>query len=289
MGFLAGDLLNGRGPATRDEHLAALYAAARFASMGLEPAGDNSTFLQKTALPPEFQRRLQKFQAVPDKTLPETWNAIAVLRGTAHPDQVIVLSAHLDALGLKNGLIYNGADDDASGTAAVLSLAQFLSSGPRPQRTILFALFDAEEIGGAGDRAFLAHPAVPLTSIITDLNFEMIGRPDPQVARDTLWLTGFERTTLGPQLACHGAHLAPDPHPAQHFFQRSDNFALAKRGVIAQTISSYDLHTDYHQPSDKLSTIDFNHLAAAVDSVRGAILWLANTTWRPTWNPGQKP
>ena len=289
LSFLAADLLNGRGPATRDEHIAALYAASRFAAMRLEPAGDNGSFLQKTALTPDFQRNLQKFPSTAQNATPETWNAVAILHGARQDDEVIVLSAHLDAYGARGGAIYNGADDDASGVAAVLSLAQFLTSGPRPQRTVVFALFGGEEIGGAGDRAFLSHPPVPLTSIVADLNFEMIGRPDRAVPPDALWLTGFERTTLGPQLACHGAHLVPDPHPTQHFFERSDNFALARRGIVAQTVSSYGLHADYHQPSDKLSTIDFPHLAAAVDSVRLPILWLANTNWRPQWKPGQRP
>jgi len=117
----------------------------------------------------------------------------------------------------------------------------------------------------------------------------MIGRPDPAVPGSDLWLTGFDRSTLGPELARHGAPVVPDPHPSKNFFQRSDNFALARQGIIAHTVSSYGLHTDYHQPSDELSTIDFNHLDAAIASMIEPIRWLANTTWRPVWNPGGKP
>jgi len=204
------------------------------------------------------------------------------------------LTAHLDHLGIgppnaAGDSIYNGADDDASGTTAVLALAHAFAAGPRARRTMVFALFGSEELGGLGNAGFLAHPPVPLASIVADLEFEMIGRPDPAVPGDALWLTGYERSNLGPELAKHGAHLLPDPHPRENFFQRSDNIALARRGIIAQTVSSYGLHKDYHQPSDDLAKIDFNHLDRAIASMVDPIRWLAGTAWRPAWNPGGKP
>jgi hypothetical protein len=295
MNFLADDELHGRGSATRDEHIAALFVAAQLQSLGLEPGGENGTFLQKSALPdplPErVQQRLSRFQNVPRK---ETWNAIGILRGSTAPNEVILLSAHLDHLGIgpanaAGDTNYNGADDDASGTTAVLALAHILATGPRPRRTIVFALFGSEELGGFGDRAFLAHPPVPLNSIVANLEFEMIGRPDPAVPAGTLWFTGFERSNLGPELVKHGAHLVKDPHPTQNFFRRSDNYALAQQGIVAQTVSSYGLHKDYHQPSDELSTIDFKHMTNAIESMVNPIRWLANSTWKPIWNPGGKP
>jgi Zn-dependent M28 family amino/carboxypeptidase len=294
MEFLADDELHGRGSATRDEHIAALFAAAQFQSLGLKPGGDNGTFLQKTALPdplpPRVQQRLSKFEDTPRK---ETWNAIAVLPGSTLPNETVLLTAHLDHLGIGpavNGdIIYNGADDDASGTTAILTLAHILATGLRPRRTIVFALFGSEEIGGYGNRAFLQHPPVPLSSIIANLEFEMIGRPDPVLPAGTLWLTGFDRSNLGPELARHGAHLVNDPHPKELFFQRSDNYALAQQGIIAHTVSSFGLHKDYHHPSDELSTIDFTHMTNAISSMVNPIRWLANSTWKPQWNPGGKP
>jgi Zn-dependent M28 family amino/carboxypeptidase len=298
MAFLADDELHGRGSATRDEHIAALFAAAQLQSLGLEPGGDNGTFLQKSPLPnplpDRLQQRLSSFEDTPRK---ETWNAIAILRGATKPEEVVLLTAHLDHLGIgrpnpaKPGadLIYNGADDDASGTTAVLTLAHLLATAHRPARTIVFALFGSEEIGGFGNKAFLEHPPVPLSSIIANLEFEMIGRPDPAVPAGTLWLTGFDRSNLGPELAKQGAHLVNDPHPKEQFFQRSDNFALALQGVIAHTVSSFGLHTDYHHPSDELSTIDFNHMTNAIASMTDPIRWLANSTFKPQWNPGGRP
>jgi Peptidase family M28 len=294
MEFLADDELHGRGSATRDEHIAALFAASQFESLGLEPGGDNHTFLQKTPLPVPLpapvQQRLSKFEDTPRK---ETWNAVAILRGTTEPNEVILLTAHLDHLGIgpavKGDNNYNGADDDASGTTAVLTLAHILAIGPRPRRTIVFALFGSEEIGGYGNRAFLARPPFPLTDIVANLEFEMIGRPDPAVPPGTLWLTGFSRSNLGPELAGHGAHLVNDPHPKEQFFRRSDNYALAEEGIVAHTVSSFGLHKDYHQPSDELSTIDFTHMTNAVASIVTPIRWLADSTWKPQWNPGGKP
>ncbi len=101
-----------------------------------------------------------------------------------------------------------------------------------PKRTVLFVLFGSEETGGQGNGYFLQHPPVPLKNIVANLEFEMIGRPDAAVKPDELWLTGFERSNLGPELAKHGAKLVADPHPQQHFFQRSDNYALAGKAWL---------------------------------------------------------
>jgi hypothetical protein len=286
MSFLADDEMHGRGSATRDEHIAALFVAAQLQALGLEPGGTKGSFLQKSAVPP----------ASPEQHR-ETWNAIGILRGSTHPEEVVLLTAHLDHLGMAKpdparpgvDLIYNGADDDASGTTAVLALAHLLATGPRPARTILFALFGSEELGGYGDRAFLAHPPVPLPSIVANLEFEMIGRPDPAIPAGTLWLTGYERSNLGLELAKHGARLVRDPHAKEDFFQRSDNYALAKRGIIAHTVSSFGLHKDYHRVSDDLGTIDFQHMTDAIAAILEPMRWLVNSDFKPAWNPGQKP
>jgi Zn-dependent M28 family amino/carboxypeptidase len=295
MAFLAADDLHGRGSATRDEHIAALFAAAQFQALGLDPGGDNGSFVQRVALPSPLPASLQKqLSGFENSPRTETWNAIGILRGSDSAGEVVLLTAHLDHLGIgppnaAGDSIYNGADDDASGTTAVLALAHAFAAGPRARRTMVFALFGSEELGGLGNAGFLAHPPVPLASIVANLEFEMIGRPDPAVPGDALWLTGYERSNLGPELAKHGAHLLPDPHPRDNFFQRSDNIALARRGIIAQTVSSYGLHKDYHQPSDDLAKIDFNHLDSAIASMVDPIRWLAGTAWRPAWNPGGKP
>ena len=154
---------------------------------------------------------------------------------------------------------------------------------------MIFALFGSEELGGVGSTYFREHPPLPLTDLAANLEFEMIGRTDPAVPPGTLWLTGWERSNLGPTLAAHGARLVGDPHPQQEFFERSDNFVLAQKGVVAQTISSYGLHQDYHQPSDELSRLDFQHMDEAIQSLLGPVEWLVNSGFRPEWKAGGKP
>lgn len=224
-----------------------------------------------------------------------TWNVVGVLPGSDPQlsQETIMLSAHLDHLGVARSAsgdsIFNGADDDASGVVAVLELARVLAAGSKPQRTVYFALFGSEERGGQGSQHFIKNPPVPLKQMIADLQFEMIGRPDPKIAANTLWLTGFERSNLGPELAKHGARLVADPHPEENFFQRSDNYALAKNGVVAHTVSSYGLHEEYHQPNDDIAYIDFSHMAQAINSMIQPVQWLANSNFTPAWLAGQKP
>jgi Zn-dependent M28 family amino/carboxypeptidase len=250
---------------------------------------------------------IKKLSAVADETKVEfnipaedeapghTWNAVGVLPGTdaslAHA--AILFSAHLDHLGqgkpVNGDNIYNGADDDASGTVAVLELARVLGAGDKPKRTVIFALFGSEELGGFGAIYFHQHSPVPLKDIAANLEFEMIGRPDSAVKSDTLWLTGWERSNLGPVLAQHGARLVGDPHPKENFFARSDNYVLAKQGLVAQTISSFGLHADYHQPSDDVAHIDFKHMDAAIGSLIAPVEWLVNSDFKPEWKAGGKP
>ncbi|HET9478713.1 MAG TPA: M20/M25/M40 family metallo-hydrolase, partial [Pyrinomonadaceae bacterium] len=242
-------------------------------------------------LPPgaraEFAGTIQRSEAG------ATWNAIGVLRGTDPSGEAILLSAHLDHLGVQESLsgdnIFNGADDDASGCVAVLELARVLAARTKPRRTIYFICFGSEERGGYGSRYFISNSPVPVEKIVANLNFEMLGRPDEKVPAGTLWLTGFERSTLGPELARQGAALVGDPHPEQNFFQRSDNYTLALRGVVAHTVSSFGLHKDYHRPSDDISTIDFAFMTRSINSMVKPIQWLSNSRFRPVWLPGQAP
>lgn len=287
LGFLASDALQGRGSGTHDEFVAAAYIASELERLGLKPNGDNGDFIQNVSGDFKFFRGETKHW--------DTRNVIAYLPGRdpALKDDVILLTAHLDHLGVGKPVngdsIYNGADDDASGCVAVLQLARVLAQGTPPRRTVYFVFFGSEETGGQGDEYFLQHPPVPLKNIVANLEFEMIGRPDPAIQPDQLWLTGFDRSNLGPELARHGAKLVADPHPKEQFFQRSDNYALARQGVIAHTVSSFGLHKDYHQPSDEISRIDFTHMEQAIASLVKPVRWLANSDFKPQWAEGKRP
>jgi len=287
--FLASDAMQGRGSGTHDELVAATYIASQLRQYGIEPAGDDGGYIQRAVV------RQKVSQSPPSQKESITWNVIGLLRGRDPSLQhaAILFSGHLDHLGIGKPVngdnIYNGADDDASGVTAVLEIARVLGRGPRPRRTVIFALFGSEEMGGLGSIYFREHPLVPLKEISANLEFEMIGRPDPAVKDGALWLTGWERSNLGPALAAHGARLVADPHPGENFFARSDNFVLAQAGVVAQTISSYGLHSDYHQPSDDLAHLDFKHMDAAIGSLLAPMEWLVNSDFKPKWNIGGRP
>jgi hypothetical protein len=287
MEFLASDALQGRASGSHDELLAATYLASQLREIGIEPAGDEGGYIQNVSGKFNFYRQGKKQW--------DTRNVIGKLEGRdeKRKDQVILLTAHMDHLGIGKPVdddnIYNGADDDASGCVAVLQLARAMAHEKAPKRTVLFVFFGSEEMGDQGNQYFLQHPPVPLKNIVANLEFEMIGRADAAVKPDELWLTGFDRSNLGPELAKHGAKLVADPHPQQQFFQRSDNYALAKQGIVAHTVSSFGLHKDYHLPSDDLAHIDFNHMEQAIHSMLGPVKWLADSEFKPAWVEGKKP
>ncbi|MEJ7624902.1 MAG: M20/M25/M40 family metallo-hydrolase [Pyrinomonadaceae bacterium] len=225
-----------------------------------------------------------------------TWNAVGKITGTdkTQSADVILLSSHLDHIGVQENApgddkIFNGADDDASGTVAVMELARILAAGKKPKRTIFFACFGSEEAGGHGSRYFVSNLGFPKEKLIANLQFEMIGRPDAKVKAEELWLTGYERSNLGSELAKHGARLVQDPHPDQNFFFRSDNITLARQGIVAHTVSSFGLHTDYHRASDELRTIDFMHMTRSISAMVAPIEWLVNSSFVPAWIDGKKP
>jgi hypothetical protein len=226
----------------------------------------------------------------------QTWNSVGMIKGSDSKlsKEVILLSAHMDHIGVRENSpgddkIFNGADDDASGCVAVLELARIMASGERPKRTVYFAFFGSEEAGGYGSRFFVNNLPFEKANFVANLQFEMLGRPDAKVGKDELWLTGYERSNLGSELAKNGAKLVKDPHPQENFFRRSDNYALARQGIIAHTVSSFGLHKDYHQASDEIKTIDFEYLTNATNSMIKSIQWLVNSDFKPSWYEGMQP
>lgn len=219
-----------------------------------------------------------------------TTNAVGYLPGTDADAGVILLSAHLDHLGVRaDGVVMHGANDDASGTVAVLELAHALATGKRHRRGILFVAYGSEEIGGFGSTWFGMHPPVPIDHIAANIEFEMIGAQDPKLPAGTMMMTGFERSNLGPTLADHGALVTQDPYPDEHFFERSDNYSLALVGVVAHTISGWAVVPTYHTDKDTLENLDIPFMARAIQSLIGPVRWLADSDFRPDWNPGGRP
>lgn len=297
LSVLAADSLRGRLAGTRGAHRAAAFLARKLKAFGVEPAGDDG-YLQLVPLIRREGggRRALSLARDGDAGGPlRGLNVVGIVRGREPLERAgaVVVGAHFDHLGVgppvAGDSIYNGADDDASGVVAVLEAARALASGPPPHRTVVFLLSTGEEEGLLGTRWYLKHPAVPLDETAANLQVEMIGRPDSLAGgRGRLWLTGYERSSMGDLLARAGVPVVPDRRPDQRFFRRSDNFAFARIGVPAHTLSSYSMHRDYHRPSDDVSGIDFVHMTGAVEAVVEAVRTLANGP-APEWRPGGRP
>jgi hypothetical protein len=219
----------------------------------------------------------------------ETTNAIGYLPGTDPNAGVLLISAHLDHLGVVNGTIMPGANDDASGTTAVLELAHAFASGERMRRGILFVCYGSEELGGFGSRYFGAHPPIPLSSIVANLEIEMIGAQDPKLPAGTMMMTGFDRSDFGEILKKNGGLVTADPYPEQHFFERSDNYSLALQGIVAHTVSGWALTPTYHRPTDTIANLDIPFMTRAIQSLIPPLRLIANGGETPHWKPGGRP
>ena len=304
LSSLAADSMAGRAMGTLGSAMAARVIAAEFDDAGVSSAG-TSGYVQEIAaarvrLPDGGSRVVtaEAAEALPDsaKEFISDRNLIGIVRGSdpTVADEVIVVGAHFDHVGVGPSVdgdsIYNGADDDASGVVAVLEAARDLASGSPPGRTVVFVLFTGEEVGGLGSRWYLDNPAVPLDQTVAQLQVEMIARPDSLAGGPgMLWVTGYERSTVGVILSSLGVPVVADPYPDESFFFRSDNVRFAYRGIPAHTLSSFNLHTDYHRPSDDVTNVDFEHLVAAVETVVMVVRALADAPSPPVWREGGWP
>jgi Zn-dependent M28 family amino/carboxypeptidase len=291
--FLSSDVMAGRGSATRDEEITATYVASEFMAYGLKMAPGMTSYLQSADVAVVDMNGRQRMRLSDTPGDRKTYNAIGYLQGSDPASGTILLTAHLDHLGTRPAAgddpIFNGANDDASGTTAVLELAHALAAGPRLKRSILFVCYGSEELGGLGSTYFGKHPPVPLKDLVANLEFEMIGAQDPKMPKGVMLFTGWERSNLGPTLKAHGALLGPDPYPEQHFFQRSDNFSLALVGVVAHTAAGWGTVPTYHKPNDDMAHLDLPFMTAAIQSLVEPMRWLASSDFVPAWNPGGQP
>ncbi len=219
-----------------------------------------------------------------------TTNAIGWLPGTDPEAGTIMVSAHLDHIGVRSdGVVMYGANDDASGTVAVIELARALSGTGPHRMNVMFVAYGSEEAGLLGSRYFVDNPPVALDTIKANLEIEMIADQDPQLPPGVMMMTGFERSNFGPELKARGALIGPDPYPDQNFFQRSDNYALALRGVVAHTISGWATIPTYHTPEDTIDNINFDYMTQAIQSLVVPLTALAEGDFVPTWAEGGRP
>jgi len=218
-------------------------------------------------------------------------NVVGVLPGKSK--EVVLFSAHYDHLGVdekaQGDKIYNGADDDASGTTAIMNLAQYYHDQGDNQRTLIFSAFTAEEIGGYGSTYFSNH--IDSDNIAAMINIEMIGKPS-KFGAGKFWMTGFERSNLGTLMneslksenTAPYSEIYPDPYPEQRLFYRSDNATLARLGVPAHSFSSTQLDKDkhYHKASDDVASLDLESMTNVIKSIAIASQKLVDGQATPT-------
>jgi len=202
------------------------------------------------------------------------FNVAGMIPGKTKPNEYVIFSGHYDHLGIlkpvQGDSIANGADDDASGTTAVISLAKYYKKLNNNARTLIFVAFTAEEIGGYGSQHFskLLDP----DKVVAMFNIEMIGKPS-KFGQNSAFITGYERSDFGTILQKNLEGTAfkfyPDPYPAQNLFYRSDNATLAALGVPAHSISTDQIDTDtlYHTVKDEISTLDMGNITATIRAI----------------------
>jgi len=201
-------------------------------------------------------------------------NEVGILPGKSKKDEYVIFSAHYDHLGIgkpdANGdSIYNGANDDAAGSTAVIMLAKYFSE-LNNERTLIFVTFTAEEIGGFGSQYFSKQ--IDPGNAVAMFNIEMIGT-ESKWGENSAYITGYEKSDFGEilqrNLEGSSFHFEPDPYPKENLFYRSDNATLAALGVPAHTISTskMDNEPNYHKQSDEIATLDMKNMAQVIKAI----------------------
>ena len=215
-----------------------------------------------------------EIEAVHEITEQKLANVVGILPGKSKKDEYVIFSGHYDHIGVgkpvEGDSIFNGANDDAAGTTAVIMLAKYFKELANNERTIVFAAFTAEEVGGFGSQYF-SRQFDPL-KVMAMFNIEMIGT-ESKWGRNSAYITGYERTDMGAimqkNLEGTGFTFHPDPYPQQQLFYRSDNATLARLGVPAHTISTakMDGEPHYHKVSDHIETLDMENMSMIIKSI----------------------
>jgi Zn-dependent M28 family amino/carboxypeptidase len=271
LAVLSADSMEGRKAGTRGGERARNVLLGEFARIGLQPLtraytapfSARSMFGEPNPFPVPCQPRAATGHSAPCPP-PRPYfpavhgtNLLGVVRGTVHPDRYIVVSAHYDHVGILRGEVFPGANDNASGTAAILAIAEW-TVAHQPRNSIIFALFDGEESGLLGATEFMRVPPVPLTAIAADVNVDMVGRG----RNDELWASGARFTPsllpmidsvrgLGPVhlVLGHDADGSRDD-----FTRRSDSGPFRDRGIAIVQFGTEE-SDDYHRPSDNITHI----------------------------------
>lgn len=250
---LSADSMEGRGAGTKGGELARAYVVRRLTEAGLAPLW--SSFEQPFELP-------SKGKGV---------NLVGYVKGTKYPERLIVVTAHYDHLGVRDGKVYNGADDNASGVAVLLQLAAHYAGAARPEHTLVFAALDAEEMGLVGARALVKQLKAEKRDVALDVNLDMVGHSE----RGELYAAGtyhtpalrpaLERVAAGAPVKLLLGHDRPE-QGHDDWTNQSDQFAFHKAGVPFVYFGVED-HKDYHKPSDDFDTLTRDFFVGAAETI----------------------
>jgi Zn-dependent M28 family amino/carboxypeptidase len=286
--IVAADSMQGRDTGSESQKKAGNYLISEYEKIGLSfPKGANS-FYQK--VPSAFMKR--SYSPTPN----DSENIWAFIEGSEKPDEILVISAHYDHVGTKNGEIYNGADDDGSGTVALLEIAQAFqkakNEGYGPRRSILFLHVTGEEKGLHGSRYYAENPLFPLKNTIADINIDMIGRRDDlhKNTNNYVYVVGSDRLSTDLHKINEEAnekytqleldYKYNDVNDPEHIYYRSDHYNFAKNGI--PSIFFYNgSHADYHMPGDTPDKIEYDALAKRAQLAFATAWTLANRDERP--------
>src|SRR3989344_419319 len=276
INILSDDSMRGRFTPSEELNLAADIIARQFQNIGLEPGVSNS-YIQRYTIFDEL----------------EAPNVVGILRGSDPElkNEYVAFSAHMDHIGtglaIKGDPIYNGADDNASGTSAVILIATAMKSlKVRPRRSMIFILVSGEERGLLGSKWFVEHPTVPLDAIVADLNIDMIGRNKSNriaVIGKQLSSLGNVTDTIAYENPDLGLVAIDDPWPEERLFFRSDHYSFAVHGIPSIFFFA-GIHEDYHMPSDEADKINFEMTTRIARFIALTGLNVANAKNRPKLN-----
>lgn len=285
---VASDEMEGRETGSKGQKKAGLYMIEQYKKNGISfPKGAKDYY---QTVPAAF------LNAKRNENLPDSENIWAYIEGSEKPDEVLVISAHYDHVGIKNGDIYNGADDDGSGTVAVMEMAKAFAKakkdGHGPKRSILFLHVTGEEHGLHGSRYYSENPLFPIANTIADINIDMIGRRDAEHAQTNNYVYVIGADRLSSDL--HNAVVSQnekytkvaldfkfnDPKDPNHFYERSDHYNFAKHGIPAVFFFN-GVHEDYHGKGDEPEKIEYDALTKRT-KLAFVVAWdLANRPQRP--------
>ena len=285
IGVMAHDSMGGRDTPSPGLEMTAAWAALHFEEIGLEPGGDDSTYIQRYDWTPRNRGGAEgSTVSVP--------NVVGLLPGSDPElrDQWVVFTAHFDHVtgepDESGDAIYNGADDNASGTAAVMEIAEAFATIPtRPRRSLAFVLVSGEEKGLLGSQHFARGATVPTENQVADINADMVSRNWP----DSIFVFGREYTTLGPALdrVIHdhpevGVTIMENRWPQIPLFQMSDHFAFVREEIPGIFFFS-GLHENLHRPSDQLEKVDCDKAARVARLMFYLGYDVAQSDQRPQW------